>query len=290
MGFLALVGAWIAPAVRVVRNVVQTIDRWLNGPSLSDEYELFLRKMPTNEVEAKRRSRKNLDFLSEEDSSLLENKIGDVKKLFNRQSKDQALENKKLRLQTEVMKLAICASVFDRYVQNIKLHASNLSIHLQTIRNVKGLTDDVNSLRFGLKKAISTINHMANIMNSQDQHVNKIQGVDIEIKEGAISLNAAYRAFEQTRGLLLIEVTSLSELANEHIADIHRVQEYAANLGQYGQKVIDFLDERVAPSLERYNKMGITLKSEIKELPIIPEKESSDTTIDANQSLYTERK
>lgn len=134
MGILALIGAWISPAVRVVRKIVQTVDNWLNGPSLSDEYEAFLRTMPTVQVEAHRRTQKKLDFLSEEDGEVLENKIGDIKKLFNRHSKDQTLENKKLRLQTEVMKLAICASVFDRYAHNIKLHASNLSIHLQTIR------------------------------------------------------------------------------------------------------------------------------------------------------------
>jgi hypothetical protein len=275
MGFFQKIGEWIKPAVRVVRYVVETIDDCFNGPSISEEYGELTRKILPSDFVDKKPGTKPPDFISQIEISKIDNEIGDVRKTMTIQCQEQAVTNKTLAIQTEIMKLALCASAFDRYTNNIRLHASNLSIHLQTIRNVKGLTDDVNSLRFGLKRAIGTINHMANIINGQNSgKVEKIEGVDIDMKDGAISLNAAYRTFEKTKDLLVEEIAALSNLSDEHMNDVRMVQERAAELGPFGQKIIDYLDEKVLPKLTQTKKLGLNLKNEIKSLPIIPHEEN----------------
>lgn len=186
MGFFSALTSWLKPAVRIVKNVVNKVDEWLNGRSVSDEYVELNRKIEKQQRELSTRTRvsdsSSPDFLSAIETKAINSKIGDVERKLEQQIQSQNTTNKTLALQTEVMKLSVSAGNFDRYTNNIRLHASNLSIHLQTIRNMKGLTDDVNALRGGLYKAIGTINHMANIINSQDgsAKVNKIEGVDIE--------------------------------------------------------------------------------------------------------------
>ncbi|MEW9572431.1 hypothetical protein ABQJ54_11780 [Rhodanobacter sp. Si-c] len=284
MGFFAELGKWIAPAVRVVRSVVEKVDNWINDSPISSDYAELTRKFEEREVVKRRRSA-SPDFMSAVDAKAVKSQLGAVEKKLEKQSKDQALTNKTLALQTEIMKLAVISTAFDRYSGNIKLHASNLSIHLQTIRNVKGLTDDVNSLRFGLQKAFNKINQMAMAINSSADgsgraKINQIdESVDIDRKDGAISLHAPYRAFLKSRDLLISEIGALSNLANEHEEDIKRVQERAAELGAFGQQVIDYLEDVIVPKLAEHKRVGVALRREMAALPIIT-KENEEGGVD----------
>ncbi|TOO94666.1 hypothetical protein CGH26_27850, partial [Vibrio parahaemolyticus] len=100
----------------------------------------------------------------------------------------------------------------DRSMKNVKIHASSLSVHNQNMRNISGLVEEVNTLRYGLKAAISTINYNANLLAKDGTKPRKIEGIDLEKKDGAISMVAAYDSFDRTRELLRNEVVELSEL------------------------------------------------------------------------------
>jgi len=278
MAFLATVGGWLKDAVRVVRRVADEVDEWLNGPSISEQYDDLRRKFPEPAAPERSRTSSSPDFLSAIEAQKvhshlgqLDARLGDLGKQIENHQQSQTLTNKTLVLQTDIMKLSLGAAAFDRYTNNIRLHASNLSIHLQNIRNIKGLTDDVNALRGGLYRAMGTINHMANIINSQGiGHVKKIEGIDIEIKENAISIVASYGAFEKTRSLLAEEILAISSLSQEHLEDVRTVQEKAAEVGAFGQQIADFLETRVVPKLMQAKKMGAALKRELDALPVIP--------------------
>jgi hypothetical protein len=282
MGFFSKIAEWIAPAVKAVRKVVEVVDDWVNGTPMSRDYAELTRQFEDRR-ETKVQKESSIDFMSAIDTKEVESQIGAVEKRLERQSQDQAVTNKILNLQTEVMKLAVVASAFDRYSSNIKLHASNLSIHLQTIRNVKGLTDDVNSLRYGLRKAFNKIDQLTNAQNQQSVSQGRAKitpigdSVDIDSTDGAISLSAPYHAFIKTRDLLISEINSLSELSNEHSNDIKKVQEKAAELGAFGHKVIDYLETVIVPKLNQTKQMGIVLKREMLALPVIPKE---DDTVD----------
>lgn len=290
MGFLLTIAGWLKPAARVVKKVVDTVNDWVNSPGIADEYHDHIKKSPPinkpYECDAPRNN--NGDYgdspnfwgaLNNRESQLSDNlltKINEMDKKIDQQISSQSVANKQLALQTDFMKLAMSASTFDRYTNNIQLHAANLSIHLQTLRNVKGLTDDVNSLRYGLKRSMGVINHLANIVNKSGLgNVNKLENIDVEIAEGAISLNAAYRAFEQTRDLLTKEITAISDLASQHEADVYRVKSQARELGALGANVTIFLDQKVLPKIQQTKQMGAFLRNQIIQIPIISEDQNT---------------
>ena len=135
------------------------------------------------------------------------------------------------------------------------------------MRNINGLINDVNTLRYGLKAVISTINYNANVMSSPNQRLRKIEGVDIEKNDGAISEVAAYDAFDRTRELLRSEVLDLSEVASKHLNDINNLKANAADLGgPLGGKIIDFVDNQITPIIKQAEKAVLLLKSEVSRL------------------------
>jgi hypothetical protein len=136
------------------------------------------------------------------------------------------------------------------------------------MRNINGLIDDVNNLRYGLKTVISTINYNANLISSDNTRAKKIDGIDLEIKEGTISQVAAYDAFDRTRELLRTEVIELASLSKNHLHDIERLKGNAANLGgELGAQIIDFLDRQIVPIIKQAESAGQLLKSEVSKLP-----------------------
>lgn len=286
MGFLSAIGNWLKPAVKTVRKIAEKVDNWLNGPSISEEYGELTRKFPIQPLNREKNTAASPDFYSSVQFQEMNSRIGEFEKTLEKQKQNQSIVNKTLALQTDVMRLSICAGAFDRYTNNIKLHASNLSIHLQTIRNVKGLTDDVNSLRSGTYATIRTINHMANLINSSGiGKVNKIENIDIDVEHGSISLGAAYGAFEKTREFLVDEIVSLSNLSEQHLEDVRLVQEKSTELGKFGQEIIQFLDENIVPKLIQAKKIGLYLKNEIEALPVIP-KVDRDIDDDVSKAKY----
>jgi len=101
------------------------------------------------------------DEIEELHSSINENK----KKLSTIKNENE-LEHRRIQLQIDIMELIVSAATFERFANNINLHASNLNIHLQTIQNTAGLLDSVNRQRVAIKALMGTINHLINVTGS----------------------------------------------------------------------------------------------------------------------------
>ena len=179
------------------------------------------------------------------------------------------LETKKvIALQVELVRLRSSADLIDRSMKNVRIHASSLAVHYQNMRNINGLIDDVNSLRHGLKSAIANINYNINIISNGDSRLKKIEGLDIEKTQGAISQVAAYDAFDRTRELLRSEVIDLAEIAGKHLIDVNNLKANAADLGGVlGSQIIEFVDKQIVPIVKRAETAGLLLKSEVSQLP-----------------------
>lgn len=208
------------------------------------------------------------DFYGETNRSLIEKKIYQQNRLIVKHESALNETRKIMALQIELTRLRASADLIDRAMKNVKIHASSLSVHYQNMRNINGLIDDVNTLRYGLKTVISTINHNANILSSQDKKLKKIEGVDIERNDGAISQVAAYDAFDRTRELLRNEVIELSVIAGKHLKDIENLKANAADLGgQLGFQIIEFIDKQIVPIVKKAEYAGLLLNYEVSKLP-----------------------
>lgn len=201
-------------------------------------------------------------------TSQLEKKVSLANQELVRQQAELDETKRLMALQVELTRLRSSADLIDRSMKNVRIHASSLLVHYQNMRNINGLIDDVNTLRYGLKAVISTINHNANLLSGSDTKLRKIEGVDIEKTEGAISQVAAYDAFDRTREVLRNEVVELSAIAGKHLNDIQNLKAKAADLGgDLGGQIIDFVDRQIVPIIKAAESAGLLLKSEVSKLP-----------------------
>jgi hypothetical protein len=208
------------------------------------------------------------NFYGRKDSSNLEGKITKAIKQITRQEDDLEKTKNLMALQVELARLRSSAEIIDRSMKNVKIHASSLSVHFQHIRNINGLVDDVNALRSGLKTVIRVINHNVNLAGSESAQLEKIEGVNVERNQGAISQVAAWDAFDRTRQTLFDEVIELSDASSKHIHDVKILKENAADLGgELGSEIVAFVDREVIPIVKGAEAAGIKLKSEVGELP-----------------------
>ncbi|MDX9990184.1 hypothetical protein [Thiothrix unzii] len=209
------------------------------------------------------------DFFGALTNSNIDKKLDEHNKKLN-QYQEESVQSRKLTvLQMELSRLRGSAELIDRSIKNVKIHASSLSVHYQNIRNINGLIEDVNTLRYGLKAVISTINHNSKNLGGEENGFKKIEGVDINKKQGAISQVAAFDAFDRTRELLKDEVFELSLLSTKHLKDVERLKIHAANVGgDIGRQVIDCIDRDVIPVFKNAESAGLLLKSEVSRLPV----------------------
>lgn len=179
-------------------------------------------------------------------------------------------------LRIDLSRLLNSALMIERASSNAQLHSSNLNIHYQSIRNINGLMMDVNGIRYGLKKIISTFNHNINKINSSGSvDLDKIENIDIDIKQGGVSQIAALDAFDITRDLLLKEIKTIQCLSREHIGEVNVFKSKVAGYGGvFATKVIQILDEDITPRLQVANKLAILLESDLRQLPAPKRNES----------------
>jgi len=221
-------------------------------------------------------------------TSELEKKVSQTSQVLVRQQAELDETKRIMALQVELARLRSSADLIDRSMKNVRIHASSLSVHYQNMRNINGLINDVNTLRYGLKAVISTINHNANLLSGSDTKLRKIEGVDIERTEGAISQVAAYDAFDRTRELLRNEVIELSAIAGKHLNNIQNLKRNAADLGgDLGNRIIDFVDRQIVPIIKNAESAGLLLKSEVSKLPAAV-RESSGSLVFENGSIKLE--
>ncbi len=208
------------------------------------------------------------DFYAPVNTSHIEHKLSRVNESMQQYESDLNETKKITVLQIDLLRLRTSAELIDRSMKNLKMHALSLSVHFQNIRNINGLIDDVNTLRYGLKAVISTINHNANMISNQDFQLRRIEGVDIERTDGAISQLAAFDAFDRTREMLNAEIVELSAIAGKHLKDIQNLKSNAADFGgQLGSQIIQFVDRQIVPVVTQAESAGLLLRSEVAKLP-----------------------
>ena len=122
-----------------------------------------------------------------------------------------------------------------------------------------------------------TFNHNMNVLgaNSESTQLRKIEGVDVELRDGAVSLVAAFDAFDKTRELLSEEIHTLSKIASAHSKDILNLKKHAADLDDdLGRNIIKFIDAKIIPVINNAKKGGVVLQEEIDHLPAAARDES----------------
>ncbi len=175
-------------------------------------------------------------------------------------------DHKRIQLQIDLMELIVSSATFERFASNINLHAANLQIHLQTIQNTSGLLDDVNRQRIAVKALMGTVNHMINVLGITDK-VNRIEGLNIDIRPGAISIKRAYEAFEMTRDLLLQEIDSFSNATQEQLDRVEAIRKTARQVHGVSAKISAWLEKSVEPKLMDASKAALELKGELSVIP-----------------------
>ena len=99
--------------------------------------------------------------------------------------------------------------------------------------------------------------------NSEPTQLRKIEGVDVELKDGAVSLVAAFDAFDRTRELLSEEIYTLSKIANAHSKDILNLKKHATDLeDDLGRNIVKFIDTKIIPVINNAKKGGLLLQEE----------------------------
>lgn len=290
MGWFSSVWEGVKSVGRTVTQVVKKVYDLCTGESAVDAYDKLEKVI--SKINTEQREKKVVesapDFYGAISTNQLEKQISEQEKKLLEHDSQFKYSQKLMAVQIELTRLRSSADLIDRSMKNVKIHASSLSVHYQNMRNINGLVDDVNDLRHGLKAVISTMNHNANVMAQPGVTLRKIEGIDIDKKDGAISLVAAYDAFDRTRDLLRSEVIELSGISTKHLKDINQLKVNAANLGgEMGNQIISFLDQQIIPIIKRAESAGILLKSEVSQLPAAVREENGSLVFE-NGSIKLE--
>lgn len=271
MGWFSSVWDAVKSVGSVVTRVVKKVYEYASSDSAVEAYDRLDRIIEKNQqqINTNKPSDNAPDFFGSTVSNEIDKKIHKQNQDLIKHGSDLVESKKITAVQIELSRLRSSADLIDRSMKNVKIHASSLSVHYQNMRNINGLIDDVNNLRYGLKTVISTINYNANLDTAgAGKKQKKIEGIDIEKNDGAISQVAAYDAFDRTRGLLRDEVIELSEVSSKHINDIENLKANAASLGgNLGSQIIEFVDNNIIPIVKKAESAGLLLKSEVAQLP-----------------------
>ena len=272
MGFWSGVWEGVKKFGGAVARVAKTAWDIANGPSAKSTYD-DLEKIIDKYDSRRSREVQVIDspnFLSKSAGNALTEKINEHEDKIEILNNELVYARKFMAIQNEFSRLRNSAELIDRGMANVKIHASSLSTHFQNMRNINGLTEDVNALRGGLKHIMRTFNHNMNDLgaNSEPTQLRKIEGVDVELKDGAVSLVAAFDAFDRTRELLSEEIYTLSKIANAHSKDILNLKKHATDLeDDLGRNIVKFIDTKIIPVINNAKKGGLLLQEEIEYLP-----------------------
>ncbi|MCT6721709.1 hypothetical protein [Acidovorax sp. K2F] len=279
MAFLAKVGVWVATNLPTFLKMTKGVAKFIHsaaeaGEALLEGREIVGTDAPISKKQAKPDTTGDRpDFLSAKKSQSdpvadLVARVDESKKQLAVIEHDNEIDHKRISLQIDVMELMISAQTFERFTNNINLHAANLQTHLYTIKNTAGLLDDVNRQRVAIKALMQTVNHMINVLNIEDD-VQKISGIDINIRQGAISIADSYRAFEATKELLAAEIESYTKSIDEQLARADRVRQSARLVPSMSGNVSKWLENSVEPKLLAAKEAADELRGDVTMIPRI---------------------
>ncbi|MGY0565401.1 MAG: hypothetical protein ACW7DQ_18185 [Paraglaciecola chathamensis] len=283
MGILSRIGSWVATNIPVVATVVKKtaeiiykgaeyVERLLEGREILKEIG-----DDTVHPHQMKKGNERPNLIDDDESSdegflsTLSAAIDDSKNKLLRVEKENTSDHKKIQLQIDVMELIVSAQTVERFTNNINLHAANLQIHLQTIQNTAGLMDDVNRQRVAVKAIMKTVNHLINVTGKSDV-VRPLEGLDVDMKPGNISIYGAYEAFENTKSLLINEIESFSNALDDQVGRIENIKASARKTPEMMKKINSWVEYSIEPSLYSAKKEIEELKGGLVVIPALEAK------------------
>ncbi len=293
MGFFGSVWSAVKSVGSAVVRIAKKAWEFASGPSAKSAYDqlgtILEKHQSSNQMV--RASAQDPDFfggLTRNDAS---KKLEDFERNMAKLREDQLYNARYMAIQMEFSRLHVSAELIDASMANVKVHAASLATHFQNMRNIRGLVGDVNSLRNGLRTVITTFNYNMNLLGAQSGESNllKIDGVDIDKKDGAISMIAAFDAFDRTRQLLAEEIIKLTQLAKSHNAALDKLKNNAAILGgDIGYKVNSFIDESIKPIINKAESAGYALQKDLCALPVASRDDTGRIVFDGEKIKFEE--
>lgn len=279
MSIIAVVGRWavtnlptvvkgIKKAASLVEKGATYVDTLMEGRAILTEDAKHASSSPPPRTKAARPDIMGDTEESDEPYSQLVAQIDESKKQLKTVESENLSEHKRIQLQIDMMELIVSASTIERFTNNINIHAANLQIHLQTIQNTAGLLDSVNRQRVAIKTIMRTVNHLINTTGSKGT-VDPIAGIDIEMREGSISIYGAYEAFENTKSLLLGEIGCYLTALDDQSDRIESVRAAARQAPKLRAKINDWIESSLEPSLNDAKSLASELQGDLTVLPAL---------------------
>lgn len=275
MSILANVTGWVNRAIVAAKPLLKKAEKFVSKATvivnaLADGRDLLDREENPKEKSSTSNERPNVisDFNDSSCNDLEEIylSIDESKKKLDVITKNNEQDHKRIQLQIDIMELIVSSSTFERFTNNVSIHASNLQIHLQAIHNTSGIMDQLDRHRRSLKALMGTVNHLINITD-QKGSVKKLEGIDVDIKPQSISIKSAYEAFENTRNLLLNEIDQFSASIDMQLKRVESVRAAARKVPNQSKKVNDWLVNSVEPSLIEARNSAAELSGELVVIP-----------------------
>lgn len=281
-GVISTVTDWAKESAEPIAIVVKRVGSWmkdvgqiteahLEGKSIIMEDEAPTRRLPA-------RRTKNEDFIWDDDNPVIEERKTLLIKFEEQNSKITNINRKnqenhaQTELRLEVIELIIASQTIGRFAANIQLHEANLRIHHQGIQNSVGMLDAINRQRVGVKALFTQVNKI--ILSLNQTGINRhdatvIKDINVDPRPGAISISNAYAAFDETLGLLHNEAQEFIALTNRQIEKAMHVKVVAANVPGKQQKIENWIERRVIPSLQNARESTNKLLLSLDQIPQI---------------------
>ena len=284
-GVISTVTSWAKDVVKPIANVVKRVGSWIKDVGEVTEAHLDGKTIvledstkPDYDYTSNdyRRPDFSQDFESEQQTLLIkiDETKGEIAKIENKTDENY----NKLALQIEVIELIIASQTFNRFAANIQLHESNLRIHHQTIQNSVGMLGDINRQRVAIKAVMTQLNRVIESIDKaglNETRCEKIDGIDIDARPGAVSIVKAYEAFEETRNLLVQEAIEYIGLVDQQIERASKIKVLASKVPDKRNQIENWLDRRVIPMLRKSRRSTEALQKAISNIPMI-EKEHKE--------------
>lgn len=297
-GVISTVTGWAKEAAKPIANVVKRVGSWmkdvgqiteahLEGKSIVMEDEAPTRRLPA-------RRTKNEDFIWDADDQLVEERKTLLIKIEEQNSKITSINRKnqenqaQTKLQLEVIELIIASQTIGRFAANIQLHEANLRIHHQGIQNSVGMLDAINRQRVGVKALFTQVNKIILSLNSAgiNRHdATLIKDINVDPRPGAISISNAYAAFDETVGLLHNEAQEFIALTDRQMERALHVKATAANVPGKQQRIENWIDRSIIPSLRNAKKSTNYLLQSLDEIPQIRAREQLEAIADQRGNI-----
>lgn len=255
MGFLDGIRNWIKPAIARAIEITKGVGQFLTTAANTAE-ALFKGEELAREVSGPPRSvgteqESNWSVAVARRDQHIHRQIGELSQELVIVKQRLASSENTNKLALMLIELRVSGEILRGIGANIDLHSANLRIHLQTIRNVTGLLDDVNRQRTAIKTLVGRVNHILNVLGRHGSD-EKIVGLDVERRDGAISIKAAYEAYEDTKGKLTQEVLRFGGVVDAQWKNVDAVDALSKHAPQR-RKIARWLDIEVRPALHAAN-------------------------------------